>query len=126
MGTKRTPRGYAARMRMTPAAVVMLERMERLSIACMCPEIDWEGEYSKPRGCPACNAWWKLHGELHGELKLPPWAWPAYEYPDAENPYPVGSVAAQHWLTHRAEHPERFEMYQRLLEAAKATKAASA
>ena len=83
MGTKRTPRGYAARMRMTPAAAVMFKRMERLSVACTCPEIDWEGEYSKSRECPACNAWAALRAELHRELKLPPWV-PTYEHPDAE------------------------------------------
>lgn len=119
MGTKRTPRGYAARMRMTPAAVVMFKRMERRSVACTCPEIDWEGEYSKPRECPACNAWAALRAELHRELKLPPWV-PTYEHPDAENPYPAGSVAAEHWLARRAEHPEAFERYMQLREVAKA------
>ena len=64
------------------------------------------------------DAWWKAHSVLHRALNLPLWEWPAFEYPDAECPYPPGCHAEKHWHRKRAERPHAFELYHALKAAA--------
>jgi hypothetical protein len=40
---------------------------------------------------------WTQQGIICRELALKAWRWPAVEHPQAENPYPEGSVAAASW-----------------------------
>jgi hypothetical protein len=98
MGTTRTPIRPQRKFRISPAAVKAFRRMEAAH--------DWGDQ------------WWSAHSELHDELHLPPWHWPVFEYPDAECPYPPGCYAAEYWQRNRDEHPERFELYRALKEAA--------
>ena len=56
---------------------------------------------------------------LHAALGLPPWRYPAFEYPDAANPYPDASEAAKQWRRKRNERPEAFALYEVLAETAK-------
>jgi hypothetical protein len=41
--------------------------------------------------------WWELHNQLHDELGLKPWEWPAVENPGSACVYPKGSQAAKDW-----------------------------
>src|SRR5262245_1598488 len=41
--------------------------------------------------CDACKTWWELHWQLHGELKLWPWQYPAYG--DYEDTNKIGGLA---------------------------------
>lgn len=43
--------------------------------------------------CATCKAWSDAHAELHTELKLKPWRWPALP----RNPHPPNSDAAKIW-----------------------------
>lgn len=61
------------------------------------------------------DAWWDAHSVLHGALRLPPWQYPAFEYPDDPCPYRHGSPAAAHW--HRERTSERLELYHGLKQA---------
>jgi hypothetical protein len=61
--------------------------------------------------------WWAAHSILHDELKLYPWEWPAFEYPDEKCPYPAGCRAAERWQKERDSRPEAFELYRELCEA---------
>ena len=60
------------------------------------------------------DAWWAAHAILHRGLGLPPWEWPAFEYPDAKCPYPADSNAAKWWHQRRAGRPQAFALYQEL------------
>jgi hypothetical protein len=117
--SKRTPIHRAVRRQITPAAVEAFERMEKLRTQCTCPPIDWAGEYWK-RGepCGACDEWWQHHSALHRAVGAKPWEWPAFEYPDAVNPYPTNSPAAAAWDRDRAGRPDAFGLYSVLKEAA--------
>ena len=63
--------------------------------------------------------WTAAHSDLLDELKLPPWEFPAIEYPDEECPYPAGCHAAEHWQKRRDERPHAFELYRELQQAAR-------
>jgi hypothetical protein len=125
MTTTRTPIRRASKSRITLQVIAMFRRMEELSTKCTSPPIDWvtPGAYSKDSGddCPACKEWWALHERLHKLLDLPISQWPAFEYPNAECPYPAGSYAAEQWYKRRAEHPAVFELYLALKKAAEAS-----
>lgn len=41
------------------------------------------------------SRWWELHGELHEELSLKPWEWPAVIRPEAKTDSEPGSFAEQ-------------------------------
>jgi hypothetical protein len=62
--------------------------------------------------------WTEAHGRLHSALGLPPWEWPAIEYPDAVCPYPAGCHAAIEWHKRRKERPHAFALFAALVEAA--------
>jgi hypothetical protein len=65
-GTKRTPiRRPPTGGKITAEAVRLYDVMRR--VRCTCPG----GE------CAGCRRWWKLHDELHTELRLQCWDWPA-------------------------------------------------
>jgi hypothetical protein len=97
MPTKRTPLRRDMRRKITPEAVEAFRRMEAAAEA---------------------DEWWEAHSVLHKELALPPWRWPAFEYPDAVCPYPTGSPAAKNWQANRDGSPEAFELYRALKAAA--------
>jgi hypothetical protein len=54
---------------------------------CSCPD------YS----CTACKQWWVEHRNLHRELGLTPWQYPAVEAPGTPCPFPPDSPAARDW-----------------------------
>jgi hypothetical protein len=61
--------------RITKRAVDIFDTMEELAARCGCTDVVQE--------CDACREWWNQHNELHDELKLRPWQWPAYgDYED--------------------------------------------
>jgi hypothetical protein len=73
MGTsKRTPIHRSLVMQITPRAVAIYEQMCR--IRCTCLPREYGAPYVQP--CVNCGRWWRLHNELHRELKLRPWHWP--------------------------------------------------
>ena len=98
MPTKRQPKIRRTHRVITDAAIAAFRRME---------DADTDDE------------WWEAHSVLHKELYLPPWEWPAFEYPDEECPYPVGSYAAKHWQQCRDNRPQAFELYDELMKAAR-------
>ena len=113
MVTNRTPVGRPTRSRITPAAITAFRRMEAARrLGCTCPAAE-----GAPN-CANCAAWWEAHSELHDELGLKPWQWPAFEHPDETNPYPSFSNAARDWAARRAARPEAFELFRQLQEAA--------
>jgi hypothetical protein len=82
----------------TPAALAAFAAMRELEQRCTCPPRDWGGKYwEHPPPCAACEEWWRRHNILHRELGCRPWEWPCVRNPDAKNPYPAGSFAAERW-----------------------------
>jgi hypothetical protein len=74
MGTsKRTPIHRSLIMQITSRAVAIYEQMRR--IHCTCLPREYSARYVPP--CASCDKWWDLHNELHRELKLKVWHWPA-------------------------------------------------
>jgi hypothetical protein len=103
-GTKRTPINRPPTGgRITDEAIALFDAMQRIN--CVCPPIDWGGEFWKRRECVGCQRWWELHSQLHDALNLKPWNWPVYQHPDS-NPYP--SWHAQHGKWAIAEAQERW------------------
>jgi hypothetical protein len=63
--------------RITKRAVDIFDNMEALKKHCSCGADIIRDE------CDTCKEWWRQHNELHDELKLRPWQWPAYgDYED--------------------------------------------
>ncbi len=87
--------------------------MER--IRCTCAPRDWApDQYWKRQECNGCRRWWNLHSDLHDELGLKPWQWPAFVNPVADTNYwPEGSYMWEHWVPN-----EEGRAMWRLLEAA--------
>ena len=111
MGTKRTPIGRPPRARISRQAIALFREME--AIVCTCLPRDWN-EYWKHEECAGCKRWWELHSDLHDELELKPWQWPAYRNPaDDTNWWPVGSPMWERWVP-----DEEGRAQWRLLEAA--------
>ena len=122
MTTRRHPVRPSYKLRITPEAIAAFRRMESARFRCTCPRIDWDGKYwERPEPCAACNRWWVAHKVLHDELGLPPWQWPAFEYPDALCPYPDGCEAAKQWQRKHDERLEALALYAALVQAAKST-----
>ena len=96
MPTTRTPINRSRHGRITPAAIEAFKRME---------------------AARTCDGWWEAHAVLHAALGCKPWEYPAFEYPDAENPYPDGSHGAKHWQQRRNQRPEAFDLFRTLQEA---------
>jgi hypothetical protein len=96
-GTRRVPLARRSAAQITPAALDAFRRIRLLETQCTCLPRDWQGEYGKHEPCSACDAWWTQQGILCRELALKAWHWPAVEHPQAENPYPEGSAAAERW-----------------------------
>jgi hypothetical protein len=71
-GTKRTPINRPPTGGITREAVVLFDAMRRCN--CVCQKRDL-------RECNGCRRWWELHDQLHAELKLKPWDWPATQNP---------------------------------------------
>jgi len=80
MPTKRTPKQPKRVLRISSYAVELFRQMEALP-ECSCVV---GPEYWQVKTCKSCDDWWKLHKSLHTELKMKPWQWPAYEYPDPD------------------------------------------
>ena len=96
-------------------AVELFREMKSLGRRCTC-EPPPEGQWWGARQCRACARWGQLQGELHHELKLKPWCWPAIRptlRECMERPWNgVQGLVSQHSL------------WQALDQAAKAAKAA--
>jgi hypothetical protein len=122
MVTTRTPISRRTRGRITSEVVALFKRMEAAREQCTCPPIDWtrpDGHWkNRPDDCAACEEWWSAHNRLHDLLGLFPHEWPAFEYPDAECPYPPDCFAAAQWHKRRAERPAAFALYRELKKAA--------
>jgi hypothetical protein len=74
MGTsKRRPIHRSLVMQITPRAVELYRQMCR--VRCVCPPREYGDRYVPL--CANCERWYDLHNELHLELKLKPWQWPA-------------------------------------------------
>jgi hypothetical protein len=67
--TRKTIKRSSVR-RITAKALSLFDTMEELAERCSCTDV--------VRECDACREWWNQHSELHHELKLRPWEWPAY------------------------------------------------
>jgi hypothetical protein len=94
MTTNRVPINRPAQAMVSPRAIELFVELERARRArkhaddCVVSEFGLcEAE------CAACERWWTAHNELHDELRLDPWLWPAVP----RNPYPVGSPGAREW-----------------------------
>ena len=74
-GTKRVPVTRTPIPQITPRAIELFQR------------------YRRSNGTSAED----LHYALWEELHCKPWEYPCVEHPDALNPYPPGSPAAQSW-----------------------------
>lgn len=94
MPTNRTPINRKGKLQITDKAVELFREME--DIDCTCEPVDWD-RYWEHRLCAGCERWWELNSLLHHELDLKCWDWPAYENPNAANPFPEGSPAALRW-----------------------------
>jgi hypothetical protein len=80
MPTKRTLKQPKRVLRITSHAVELFRQMEALpECSCVVGPEHWQS-----KTCDACEEWRKLHKHLHTELKMKPWEWPAFEYPDAD------------------------------------------
>jgi hypothetical protein len=107
MTTKRVPISRKSKTQITAKAIAAFCEMQRLESICSCEEVAWP----KARDlCVACTAWWAHHSILVDELGLRPWQWPAVENPDAPDPYPAGSLAAQQW---QPDHEARYRALER-------------
>jgi hypothetical protein len=104
MTSKRTPINRPPRPTVTFAALEAFRKMQRLERRCTCDD--------DHRECPACEKWWQQHSILHDELRLKPWQWPAYQYPDDTESLPEsaqtfepdgGPVARCRMLSRRRE-----------------------
>ena len=62
------------KLHVTKRAIDLFDDMEALEAQCTCPSPTAK-IYDK---CDACGKYRDQHNELHGELKLRPWQWPAY------------------------------------------------
>jgi hypothetical protein len=62
--------------------------------------------------CAPCSQWWQLYSQLHRELSLPPWRWPALP----QCPFPPNSAAARAWQP----APEPLALWQALTAARQA------
>jgi hypothetical protein len=71
MPTKRTRKQRPAIPKITRRALTLFRKMQRLGPKCTCPDDPPHGD------CAACTGWWTAHSELHAELNLWPWHWPA-------------------------------------------------
>lgn len=91
--------------------------MRRLT--CTCPAVDW-ARYWEREQCPGCKKSGELDSQLHEELRLRPWQWPAVEDPHAENPYPLDHVGHKEWHKRRASRPEAFALFEALAALAEA------
>jgi hypothetical protein len=70
MTTNRTPRAPPPRPVITPEAIRLFRRLQRLEWRCSCPaKKDW----AHWQTCPACERAEQAYSELHDALGLPPW-----------------------------------------------------
>jgi len=77
----------AERRRFPRSAVLIFRRMLRLAADCTCQD----------HSCTACRQSWVEHRNLHRELELPPWCYPAVERPGTPCPFPPSSSMAKTW-----------------------------
>jgi hypothetical protein len=115
-GTRRTPIAREANAPIVTArAVELFSEMERLQRArrraagCKLDDTGYCLEECKP-----CAQWWALHSELHKELGLPPWRWPA----TAHCPFPPGTPDGVAWLRGIADSDWEPDALHRFLKAA--------
>ena len=117
-GTKRTPIiRRATQPQVTGPALALFAatektRRQRRGAACV---VNLHGLCSME--CAPCQAWAHAHSELHRELGLRPWVWPALPF----NPHPPGTPAAQAWEPSGSE----LELWQTLERARRAALAAT-
>jgi hypothetical protein len=84
MVTNRTPRRVEKMTKVvTDRAVETFKQMQTLP-PCTCV---WGPKYWNRIECASCDRWWDLHRELHAELKLRPWEWPAVDHPPGAPPH---------------------------------------
>jgi hypothetical protein len=107
-GPKRTPLNRSPRIVISRRAVALYLRMRR----CKC---DRSPDCHGCR-CAGCKKWWGLHDELHRELGLKPWQWPAIVPPTY---YPDGTA-----MVPRVPSERMAVMEARLREAVKVAAAA--
>ena len=104
MPTRRTPRRWAEKRVLTPAAIEAFERLQRARNK---------------------EEWREAHSALHDELRGRPWEWPIVENPCEPCPFPVGTYAAGRWEQERATNPGPIELWRELERAVKAARAAT-
>jgi hypothetical protein len=93
-GTRRTPLARRPAVQITPRALELFAELERARRARRHATDCTISEFGLCIAeCAACERWWDLQDELHIELDLPPWRWPAIP----RNPYPPGSPKAREW-----------------------------
>ena len=78
MTTKRTPKNYGMRAKISPLAIDTFREMLKLESRCKCRPNDM-GSHGEHRTCRFCEQWWKLNAILVDELRLFPGDWPSYQ-----------------------------------------------
>jgi len=73
-GTKRVPVTRSPIPQITPRSIELFNAMRQ----CRCT---WRKDRRLGTMCPGCERWWKLHGDLFDELRVPVWQWPCVENP---------------------------------------------
>jgi hypothetical protein len=86
MTSKRRKITRPPRQTFSAKAIALFKQMQVLDSQCTCT--------SEHHRCRACDAWWEAHSELHDELRLRPWEWPAIETPRVPN---TGQSQNQQW-----------------------------
>jgi hypothetical protein len=93
-GTKRTPIArQPAPSQVTPRALALFTELERAARARNGDGCSITRHGLCAADCPACEAWYDRHAELHVELRLKPWQWPCLPL----CPFPPGSAEAREW-----------------------------
>jgi hypothetical protein len=80
MPTNRTPIRPGSNRVITILSRSLFRQMKEQPAKCTCVIDDPTG-CNQRMDCPACERWWKLHGDLCKDLKLKPWQFPAIVHP---------------------------------------------
>jgi hypothetical protein len=119
--TNRTPIQRPAQTIISPKALELFAELERARRA----RLHDDGCEVRESGmckceCVACERWWSAYNELHEELGLDPWQWPAIP----QCPFPPGSPAARDWRPD-AESQALYDLLKEARRAAAASRRAT-
>jgi hypothetical protein len=93
MPTRRTPRRWAEKRVITPAAIAAFARL---------------------RAARSKEEWREARNALHDALRAQVWEFPVVEDPREPCPFPPGCYAAERWQQERAANPGPVELWLQL------------